>query len=199
MPVGKSKKQISKWERALEKHFFWWASAVAVIIIFLGVWFLLLPMYNEWRGGVNIDQERAELNVARARLVELKKISAEWGAVKKQVPARDLPFILPKEVNIPDLLVQLEAVASQTGFTLQGIAVSEATKGSGRKAETSGIQADGTRVVKITYSIDGVTYPKFKVLLQALEQAWRLIQVDSFTLGRDTSLSLDLTSYYFPE
>ncbi len=199
MPPVKSKNQVSKWERALEKYFLWLALGLSILIIILGVWFLWRPVYNEWQGGVDLNKERNELQVARARFEVLKKLFTDWENLKVKPAGRDLPLILPSEAEVPNLLVQLEAIARDTGFKLQGIAVSEASgKGTSRKGESGATTISGARPIKITLSLDGATYPKVKTLLKALDQAWRLIQVDSFTVGRDSALSLELTAYYFP-
>ena len=69
-------------------------------------------------------------------------------------------------------------------------------QGASRKGEGATV-IEGARPIKITLSLDGATYPKAKHCLRPWIKR-RLIQVDSFTIGRDSALSLGLTAYYFP-
>ena len=99
---------------------------------------------------------------------------------------------LPRDPNIPGLLVQMDSAATMSGTKLTSISFdSVATK------KTAGLQS-----VSVTLSIEAPSYSAFKELLKDLEHSLRImdvqnLNVSSFEPGK-TSFSLQFKTYYYP-
>jgi hypothetical protein len=199
------KKIYRWWRKSLRQYFLWWGVGAATIILGLGSWFLLEPLYVDFRAGTQVDSLKDHIIETQNRLIALKKQAKVWEELR-QSKQENINLILPNVNDLPNLIVQLEALAKQTRFDLQGIAISE--KSDTGKAvnarlgsKTSTIAKElpgGVRSLKITITLDGGNYTRLKEFLRAAQTAWRLLDVNSISFARDGSYAVELSAYYYP-
>ncbi|MFH1866661.1 MAG: hypothetical protein ABIJ81_01090 [Patescibacteria group bacterium] len=190
--------KISWWQKSLVKYYQWWILLVVLVILVLPGWWLVRPIYLEWRTMTRAQDLESRLVVERQAVNELQQKINAWEKLKQQT-ASDLQLILPSTIDIPNLLVQLEAIVEESGYRLRAVSVSEAGAGQSRSKGKILAVTGGIRPVKITLSVEGEGYNNFKELLQNIQLAWRLLDVNSFRYGtNETSFVIELTSFYYP-
>ncbi|MFH1112207.1 MAG: hypothetical protein V1712_04055 [Patescibacteria group bacterium] len=192
--------QISWFEKLLIQHYKWLAGLLALIIVGGGVWWLVKPMYLEWRTMTRAQDLQKVLVDIQAQVAALDSKVATWNKIKNQSDT-DLHLILPSNIDVPDLLTQMDDLINKHKYVLSTITVSESgtTDKKANAKSTAVADTDGVRTVKITLSLAGSGYENFKSLLQALQSAWRLLNVNSFNYAEEVdSYSIELTSYYYP-
>lgn len=196
------KKIYQWWQKNLQQHFLWWGVGVAVVILGLGSWFLLKPLYVDLRAGTQVGSLEDHIIKTQNKLIALKKQAKTWEELQQSTQA-NVNLILPSVNDLPNLIVQLEALAKQTKFNLQGIAISEKSETNKTIKTPLGIQTSkelpgGVRSLKITITLDGGNYTRLKEFLQAAQSAWRLLEVNSISFARDGGYAVELSAYYYP-
>ncbi|MDD5626693.1 MAG: type 4a pilus biogenesis protein PilO [Patescibacteria group bacterium] len=101
---------------------------IVVILVAIGAGFYFLkPQYDAWRNiGTQIKGEETSLANSKKALEDTKKLVKDYEGVKEQV--RTLSLALPSEKDIPNLLVQLEALAIKNGILMEEVSYSEEIK-----------------------------------------------------------------------
>ncbi len=190
--------KISWREQVLIKYFIWLAILVVLIIVG-GGWWQIKPIYSEWRTMTRAQDLQKSLVEIKAQVAALDNKVSAWNKIKKQ-PGADLHLILPSNIDIPDLLTQIEDLVNKNKYILNSISISESgTTIKKIEKNTSDTAASGVRSVKITLALSGQGYENFKTMLQALQSAWRMLNVNSFNYSESTdSYNIELTSYYYP-
>jgi len=114
---------------------------------------------------------------------------------------------LPQRQEIPELIVQLEALASENGLILESLDIKEkkrATETNEKKAAVSSQISSQINILEISLALSG-SYPAFKGFLEALEYNVRIMDVQkiefSFKKGQEEGaaflgFNLDLLVYY---
>lgn len=190
-------KKISQWwHRSLQQHFVWWAALLVVAMVGSGWWWLWRPLYHDITPASQLQTLQAQLEQTRSRFAALQSAAQAWQA-QPQLKPDDLELMLPSSADIPDLMVQLEAVANHAGVQLQGVAVADRASSAGTKAAGATLPG-GVRPLQVTLNISNASYSKLKAFLGAVQTAWRLVAVNGISFGREGSLAVDLSSYYLP-
>ncbi|MFA4936794.1 MAG: hypothetical protein WC575_00665 [Patescibacteria group bacterium] len=197
-PFAKENK-VSWGEQLLVKYFIWLAILVALIIIGGGGWWQVKPLYLEWRTMTRAQDLEKSLVEINTQVAMLDSKVASWNKIKNQTDT-DFHLILPVNIDIPNLLIQIEDLVIQHKYILSSISVSESGITNTKKVDKNPTNTStGVRSVKITLALSGHGYENFKTLLQALQSAWRMLNVNSFGYSENTdSYSIELTSYYYP-
>lgn len=175
------------------------------ILIFVAILFLLdLPTYNKaafLRGEVksyqNFLEEKEEL------LAKVNQLKQSYESRKDEIDK--IYYVLPFEKDIPNLIVQFEALASENGLVLESInfkeaAVRAATSG---EAATAEARPKGYKTLNVSLKAGG-NYQSFVAFLGALEFNIRLMDIKSIDFsaaqaGEDSSLfifDISLEVYY---
>ena len=170
------------------------------ILIFVAILLLLdLPAYNkvvffrsEIKNYQNFLKEKEEL------LVKVNQLKQSYESRKDEIDKAY--YVLPLEKDIPNLIVQFEALVSENGLVLESINFKEAA------AKTT---ATGEKIVKGYKTLDvslkaGGSYQSFVAFLQALEFNIRLMDIKSIDFsaaqtGDESSLftfDISLEVYY---
>lgn len=199
------KKIYRWWWKNLQQYFLWWAVGVAVVILGLGGWFLLKPLYIDLRAGTQVDSLKDYIIETQTKLIALKKQAKTWEELQLSTQ-ENINLILPNVNDLPNLIVQLESLAKQTRFNLRGIAISEKsdtkkavnTRLGSKTSTTAKELLGGVRSLKITITLDDGNYTRLKEFLQAAQSAWRLLEVNSISFTRDGSYAVELSAYYYP-
>jgi hypothetical protein len=146
-----------------------------------------------------------------AKIKDYKKDSSEfekrYNDIEKQVESdiNKLYDILPPEEDLPNLMAQMEALASSHGFTLGSISMSaESSKVLDKRdvpviASQKKVKKELIKEVDISlfiFSEDG-GYARAKELLDAFEHHIRFINITSFSFEKDMkAYSIILKTYY---
>lgn len=102
-----------------------------IIVVILGAigtgFYFLKPRYDAWRNiETQIKGEEMSLANNQKALEDTKKLVKNYEGVKEQL--RALSLALPSEKDIPNLLVQLEALAVKNGILMEEVSYSEEIK-----------------------------------------------------------------------
>jgi len=144
---------------------------IAILVLgFVGVIiFLDIPMVQNVLNinkDINVQQnlfdEKSEFIQTVKKLAE--KYTGNEGVFKQ------LDFILPDNQDEPNLIVQLETIANNSGIVLSNIAIVEEKKEEGKTSDY------GT--ANINLKLSG-SYESFKSFLETVENNLRLIDIDS--------------------
>ncbi|MDO8743188.1 MAG: type 4a pilus biogenesis protein PilO [Candidatus Azambacteria bacterium] len=175
----------------LFKHF------ILPIILFsaalaITVW-AVMPLWDGVQPAIAMKKEN------EANLEQRKQIAANLGRLINQYNSRATELssfekAIPTGQNIPELLVMLEALASENGMVFSGVEF---------KPQTS---AAGAKVLAMTISLKG-SYTSFKQYIAAMEKSLRLFDVSRISFNgiapgatqvnyNATEFSLLVNAYY---
>ena len=97
----------------------------------------------------------------------------------------------PKGRDVPQLLVELEALANETGLLLKDIGVSEG------KTESEKAFPKGVKSIDLVITVSAGDYSTLKRFLDAVEKNVRLLNVKSFTFAKGLqSYIINVQAYY---
>ena len=187
---------------------------IVLAVVFVG-WSLLWPSLGsvlEARAALKIEQKKlADAGVAQQKIEELKKSDILSGSNYQRVVDA-----IPAGEDLPGLLVQLEALASQNGLILDEVNIisSEAdSKKSAKSSQPAAVisgeetkQGGGLKTLGVQLSLSG-DFNGLRSFLKAVENNLRLMDVFSVNInnsgaaGSRESLSgygIKLNVYYKP-
>jgi Tfp pilus assembly protein PilO len=162
-----------------------------IVIIILGLGFVAVVIFLDVPGVESVLAKRKEIENQKQALIDkqdllarVEKLTKLYEENKDNVEKTN--FILPSSEEIPNLLVQLEALAFEQGLVLEKVDLSTAKK----EEPTQGIEGQQQRVIQdyetmiINIGLTG-TYEGLKSFLKATEENIRLMDVDS--IGFDSA------------
>lgn len=167
------------------------ASIVAAVIFLLG-WFLLLApararLSVERASLQSIEAESTKASAQRATLEHLRS------AIKDIRPEEfaKIDRMVPLGRDVPNLILQLEALASETGILLKHVALQE-----GRGGDDKSLPK-GVKSVDLVVTVTGGDYATLKRFLEAAEKSGRILDVRNFTFSRGLqSYTINVQAYY---
>lgn len=167
------------------------AVGVALVLILLGWFFLLSPAWGRLemakRTGEEQRQTIEQLYGERARAERRKTALEKLDQEKLQKISR----VIPVGRDVPRLVAELEALASETGVSLKSIAVGET-----ERSLTTTLPR-GVRPIPLSVTVSGVTYSATKAFLAALESNLRLLDVQSFSFSQGVQdYTMSIQAYY---
>lgn len=162
-----------------------------LILVFVAVLFLLdLPIYSK------VNFLRGEIKKNNGLLKEKQELLAKVNQLKgvyesRQDEIKRAYYVLPQEKDVPNLIVQFEALASENGLILEGINfIKKTVKPTVVEAEEPGLggttptQIPGAEprknyeTLEISLSLNG-SYQSFRSFLEAIELNVRLMVIKS--------------------
>lgn len=187
------------------------------ILVFIAILFLLdLPAYNK------VTSLREELKKHQDFLKEKEEIVAKVDQLKqvyesRQSELKKVLYVLPVEEELPNLIVQFEALSSENGLILESLnfvkqavitrsaAAEDVEQGKTSQPSTTspatetGSQRD-YKTQEIFLSVSG-SYKSFKSFLEALELNIRLMDIKSINFkaqkeGAGFTFDINLQVYY---
>jgi len=164
--------------------------ALILFIAFLGIVFLLdLPAYNKVVFlGDKIAQEKATLVGRQELLAKVEQLKGVYDDYESQL--KKVYYILPKNQEIPNLIVQLEALASENGLILEQVDFIKEESKQRSDPEQPQSSSVGYKNINVALKLVG-EYPAFTSFLEALEHNVRIADVNSIELslekGSETS------------
>ncbi|MFA6524744.1 MAG: type 4a pilus biogenesis protein PilO [Patescibacteria group bacterium] len=191
------------------KYFKYIFVALVVILIFLSTYFILLPKYQQisGKGYLDYEQKKQTLVAKKAELSELIKLKEDLAKISS-VEKERLQKILPTAKEIPDIFLQMERLAVESGLKVSRISIKDAgSKQSAATSETNGKKANtillsGIQTITVSLSVEGdSSYESLKILLDNIEDNMRIIDLDSLSFipsaeMSEGAFSLNLNTYY---
>lgn len=192
-----AKKLLAAWRRNVERFVWWWAGALGLVVLIVGLVFVTWPKYQELAALPKMADLEQELRADQASFNVLQSQIAAWREMTKQI-GKDVLLMLPTSVDAPNLLVELDGLASEAGYQAKAIAIADLASVR-QSTKVKGIALpSNVKIVKISLGLSHGNYQSFKKLLAKFESAWRILNVDGFSFGRDDSYTVELTSFYLP-
>lgn len=177
-----------------------------VIIIFVsGYLFLLKAEF------ASLKQEKDLISLKSSKLEEIQKYQGKFNALKlankqiedkKNVYQGDLYEVLPQKQNLPEILLQVEALVNRYGLVLSNIQISAPQEGGSSSKSSSddpNIIDNNIEQIEVTISVFGGTgsYDKLKDFLEGIESHIRLFDVTSFSFDAGmTQYNIIFKTYY---
>ena len=180
-----------------------------LLLVFVAILvFLDLPKFQ------NILDLRREVETEKERFSEKQLLLAKIEKLEKKYQEAEeslekVNYILPSSQDIPNLIVQLEALVLEGGVALESIQFSEAKEVVQSRAERAHTTIKETssvdyRIISIDLSLRG-SYSAFKNFLKLVEENIRLMDINSINLSSESSeeteipifnLSIKINTYY---
>lgn len=195
------------------KYFRFILIGIVILVLFFSGYFILYPKYTEIGDEGGLDY-KSKVELLKSRENELKQLQAlekEFTKVSS-VEIRKLEKILPSSEDVPDLFVQMENLARESGLSVTRIGITDGrTADTGNSRSTQQNSSDNATTasgkisnissVDVSLSVIGDgTYSGLKVFLDNIENNMRIVNVDSLSYtpseAESASYSINLTTYY---
>jgi Tfp pilus assembly protein PilO len=162
---------------------------IAVLALgFIGVIILLdIPLVQnilDTRKEIKTQQEEFSQKVEFIETV--KQLSKKYKG--NESIFNQLDFILPDDDDVPNLIVQIEAIANDSGVTLEDFSISEIEDSEEKKLDYGVASVD----LKMNSS-----YEAFKGFLSSLENSMRLMDIDSISFSQQSDEEENSASFDF--
>lgn len=165
-------------------------TAVLGVAYAVAAYFLLfMPKIGPLLAGGSLDTAAIEARIADDEAY-LKQIAASAQTFKKLNPERKekLQAIVPLQPGVPDIYVQLDALARAHDLVLVSVDA---------VPDEKTVSPTGRRIVRSAINVVGGTYEQFKLFLSDVERSLRVFDVQTvvFTPG-SSNYGLVLRAYY---
>ena len=181
---------------------------IAIIaVIAIGLWFIK-PAYNEIKILTQeIEAKQNTLAEKQKLVVDIEKLISQYEDIKGKV--NKVFYVLPSEAEIPNILVQLEALASENGIIFESINFGEIQQsGQGKitfketslspEEQENSMIVDHCKSISVDVKLIG-SYENFKNYLKSLENNIRIMDIISISFsgvsGEEKGENLDNFSY----
>ena len=125
-----------------------------------------------------------------AAMSQTDSVVREYNAINPQLKEK-VRSMVPAEVDMPGIMVQVDAIAAANGLVLVSVDVAV-----DEKAATTA----GAKAVKIAMNLAGGPYDSLKGFLRDVERSVRLFDVDSVTFSpENASYGVTMTGYALTE
>lgn len=156
------------------------------VLIFVSILFLLdIPSYKKLAFLRNeVDRHQDILEEKREILSKVNQLAKDYNSHKDEI--KRIYYVLPSDQDIPNLIVQFEALALENGLILETLDFTE--KAAARTVARRGAAAideqslKNYNILEVSLSIGG-TYEAFKGFLKALEYNVRLMDIQSISFS----------------
>ena len=159
---------------------------ISLISLLVGITLVFVFIVPNWS---SIKILRFEVGILEQDVVDLEKLLSETRQIKEKYiqaeeDAKRIFLAIPKQRDLPYLLIQFEALAASNGLLLESIEFSQAEEVSKKKPvqTTTKSQVENTflKISHINLSLSG-SYSAFKNYLVALENNIR--SMDVYSIG----------------
>lgn len=141
--------------------------SLLVIISIMAGYFLLWPFSNQLKeGNIVFAAKEEELKLKKQKLDDLRTLSENF--VKAEEDLRILELSMPKEEQIPEILVQIEAMVGEAGLTIGDV--------NPKKNEKE-------KKVEVTLSVGG-EYANIINLMGLLQENIRPVSISEINLSK---------------
>ncbi len=129
----------------------------------IGFW-VLWPLYGDVRGALELKKQNQDNLSSRKKLTEnLERLISQYNERSSDIAS--LNKAVPSGQNVPELLVNLEALASESGLIFESV-----------NFKPKDLKAKGIKTLIAEIKVKG-SYPAFLSYLRALEKSLRIFDV----------------------
>ncbi len=137
---------------------------------------------------------QAETAALRQEISDLQKLDAEMKQSSKEIGS--LKQALPEGFALPDLLTNLEAIATRSGLGFNSVVTGAAKAVAARTGENKEAAAPtGVQQLALTVGVTG-DYNGLKIYLDGIERNLRLIDIQSIAMSAPGEYQISMIAYY---
>ena len=160
----------------------------------IGFW-VLWPLYGDIAAATLLRKQNQDNLTQRKKLTEnLERLISQYNERERDIAS--LNKAIPNGQNIPELLVNLEALASENGLIFENV-----------NFKPKDLKAPGIKTLTMDINVKG-SYPDFLNYLKALEKSLRIFDVTSVSFSGispgqanakigNTGFNLKINTYYY--
>ena len=223
-----AKQLLCQFNHILVTRFRWISFSVVAIIVLTGTFFFLYPKFSEIRkvGVFDLQRTQNQLELKQQIFATTKELAGVYDVLNQQ-DVKKLEAMLPKKQDIPNMFVQVEAIAESSGMKLQSVGFTDlgAANQTGRAAaaapsdeETTAKNTNATpptqtapttseprnilRKMGVTFSVSGENgYADLKGFLTNVESSVRMLDIQSFSYTTDSQgqYQINAITYYLQQ
>ncbi len=162
------------------------STAIILILISVGLFYtFIIPEYSKVQA---LRAEASGYNDIIGSVSDLSKkrdeLLLKYNAIPK-IQLDNLTKILPDNVNVVELALNLDTIASKYGISIKNVKTVD-DKADGGATVVKTVTASGLQKVRITFNFT-TTYANYRKFLADLEQSLRIIEVRNVTLNNADS------------
>jgi Tfp pilus assembly protein PilO len=172
---------------------------IAIIGIIAALLWFIQPTYGEIKNLTQeIETKEANLEKKQKLIVDIEKLVNQYEDIAGRV--NKVFYALPNEAEIPNVLVQLEALASKNGMIFESSSFSKAQQSAQNKTTSGNGAAPFSETIKQQDAIEQIksvsidisltgSYENFKNYLRDLENNIRIMDIASVSFSNSSSSS----------
>lgn len=178
---------------------------VSIVISLLAYFFFVGPQFGRVGPGSEFDVEATDslLTQRKQTLNQLKALSSNVAQIE-QADIDKVAKVLPADISLPELLVQLDAMARQSGVDLLGVEtreiLPEETGVRQRLQQTEQASAQtrkGVQEVEVSLEVSSFSYVRFKTFVETLANHRRILDVQTMQYVQgEESHEITVKTYY---
>ncbi len=135
----------------------------------IGFW-ILWPLYGDIKANLDLKSQNQENLAQREKLTEnLERLISQYNERAGDIASLDKA--VPNGQNVPELLINLEAIASENGLIFSGV-----------NFKPKDLKAKGIKTLVAEMKVKG-SYPNFLNYLKAMEKSLRIFDVVSVSFA----------------
>ena len=164
------------------------------VALAVGFW-VLWPLYGDIQAALLLKEQNQDNLTQRKKLTEnMERLIGQYN--EREGDISSLSKAIPNSQNVPELLVNLEAIASESGLVFKGV-----------NFKPKDLKAPGIKTLIAEIRVTG-SYPGFLSYLKTMEKSLRIFDITSIsfagvspgqTSARTDNLDFSLTvnTYYY--
>ena len=136
------------------------------------IFWVLLPLWHSTQAALELKKENENNLAQREKLsANLERLIGQYN--ERASDLASFSKAIPVGQNIPELLISLEALASENGLIFSGVDF---------KSENENLKAPNVKTLIMEVKVKG-SYPAFQNYLKAVEKSLRLFDVTSVSFN----------------
>ena len=163
---------------------------LVIIILVLGYIFLIAPLSKRIQDKrIRFASLEQNLKQKEANVLVLKDLESEYNRIDKN-KIEKIERMIPLGKDLPNLFIQLESLAKNSGFILSSVDANPIEKTADELLPDIGI-------IEIKIKLTGGNYQMFKKFLKEVENNLRILDITSINFPeRMDSFNVTLKTYY---
>jgi len=148
-------------------------------------------------GVTDYQQRLNERDTKKSQLAQLEKVFENYQKVSKD-EIKKLSVILPSEKDTSSLMIEMQAMVSESGLTLDSIDMSQGGVVSLAAGTAGSSPALNIQKISVNLKVSGIdSYNKLKLFLNNIEKNIRILDLNALTYSPETmQYGINLVTYY---
>src|SRR3989344_4806862 len=139
------------------------------VALALGFW-VLWPLYGDIQAALLLKEQNQDNLTQRKKLTEnMERLIGQYN--EREGDISSLSKAIPNSQNVPELLVNLEAIASESGLVFKGV-----------NFKPKDLKAPGIKTLIAEIRVTG-SYPAFLSYLKTMEKSLRIFDITSISFA----------------